>query len=39
MKYFIGIFIVLAGYFYALNESKKDLVVYYKYDGLHPEVI
>ena len=39
MKYFIGIFIVLAGYFYALYESKKDLVVYYKYDGLHPEVI
>jgi hypothetical protein len=39
MKYFIGIFIVLAGYFYALNESKKDLVVYYKYDGLYPEVI
>lgn len=39
MKYFIGIFIVLAGYFYALNESKKDLVVYYKYDDLYPEVI
>ena len=39
MKYFIGIFIVLAGYFYALNESKKDLVIYYRYDGLHPEVI
>lgn len=39
MKYFIGIFIVLAGFFYALNESKKDLVVYYKYDGLYPEVI
>ena len=39
MKYFIGIFIVLAGYFYALHESKKDLVVYYRYDGLHPEVI
>jgi Zn-dependent protease with chaperone function len=39
MKYFLGIFIVLAGYFYALNESKKDLVIYYRYDGLHPEVI
>jgi hypothetical protein len=39
MKYFIRIFIVLAGYFYALNESKKDLVVYYKYDGLYPDVI
>lgn len=32
-------FMVLSGYFYALNESKKDLLVYYKYDGLHPEVI
>ena len=39
MKYIILIFIVLAGYFYALHESKKDLVVYYQYDGLHPEVI
>ena len=39
MKYIPVILIVLAGYFYALNESKKDLVIYYRYDGLHPEVI
>jgi hypothetical protein len=39
MKYITLILVVLAGYFYALYESKKDLVIYYRYDGLHPEII
>ena len=39
MKYITLISVLLAGYFYALYESKKDLVIYYRYDGLHSEII
>jgi len=39
MKYVLIAATLICGYIYSHNESKKDLVVYYRYDGFRPEVV
>jgi hypothetical protein len=39
MKYVLIAAALICGYIYSHNESKKDLVVYYRYDGFRPEVV
>lgn len=39
MRYLLLAATLICGYFYFNNELKKDLIVYYRYDGFRPEVV